>query len=353
MKNKIGQLLLHIIGCIAFLSLPVLLSPDVSWNFKFLRLPPFQENFLSYTFLLLFFYFNYFWLIPKLYFKEKYFYFILCILACYTVIAFLPDLLVPGNHILHRPPPLPDHFNDGMPPMGPPPGHGPFAGAPRFEHLFQFVIVLVLSALIRTNNRLKQTEKEKVNAELSYLKAQINPHFLFNTLNSIYSSAIEENADNTASAVVKLSGMMRYVISEAHNDYVSLEKEINYITDYIDLQKIRLGETVNLQYHVTGYSTGKKIAPLVLISFIENAFKHGVNPEEKSDIAIDIGINENILQMLVTNSKVKTVNGNALKNNIGLDNTRNRLQLLYPSTHELAIKEDEKEFIVLLKINLQ
>ena len=236
--------------------------------------------------------------------------------------------------------------------MGPP-GRRPFGGPPRFEHLFQFSIVLVLSALIRTNNRLKQTEKEKVNAELSYLKAQINPHFLFNTLNSIYSSAIEENADNTASAVVKLSGMMRYVISEAHNDYVPLEKEINYISDYIDLQKIRLGNTVNLQYHVTGNSTGKNIAPLVLISFIENAFKHGVNPEEKSNIAIDIAINENILQMLVTNTKVKTVNASTLKNNIGLDNTRNRLQLLYPFRHELAITEDEKEFIVLLKINLQ
>ena len=106
-----------------------------------------------------------------------------------------------------------------------------------------------MSTMIKINNRLKQTEKEKIDAELSYLKAQINPHFLFNTLNSIYSSAIEENADNTATAVVKLSGMMRYVISEAHHDYVPLEKEINYITDYIELQKIRLGNTVNLQYH--------------------------------------------------------------------------------------------------------
>ena len=355
MKNKIGQWLLHITGCIAFLSLPVLLSPDVAWDFKFIKLPPFQENFLSYTFLLLFFYFNYFWLLPKLYFKEKYFHFILCIAICYAVVAFLPDMLVPGNHLhtTNRPPPPPNNFDNGMRPMGPGPGRGLFAFMPRFEHLFQFVIVLVLSALIRTNNRLKQTEKEKVNAELSYLKAQINPHFLFNTLNSIYSSAIEENADNTATAVVKLSGMMRYVISEAHHDYVSLEKEISYISDYIDLQKIRLGNTVRLDYKVTGNTTGKKIAPLVLISFIENAFKHGVNPEEKSGITIDIGIEDNHLQMLVSNSKVKTINSNTLRNNIGLDNTRSRLQLLYPNRHELVIKEDEKEFIVLLKINLQ
>jgi len=346
MKNKTGQVLLHITGCIAFLSLPVLLSPDVSWNFKFLKLPPFQEDFLSYTLLLLFFYLNYFWLIPALYFREKYLYYIAGIITCYVVIALLPDLLVPGNHGTPTGPP-PDHFNTAMP--GGPPSHV----IPRFEHLFQFIIVLILSALIRINNRLKQSEKEKVNAELSYLKAQINPHFLFNTLNSIYSSAIEENADNTASAVVKLSGMMRYVISEAHHDYVSLEKEIAYITDYIALQKIRLGDTVQVNYQVSGNATGKKIAPLVLISFIENAFKHGVNPEEKSAIATDIRITAQHLQLLVINSKVKTVNSDDRSTSIGIENTRNRLQLLYPAKHELVIKEDAKEFIVSLKINLQ
>jgi hypothetical protein len=347
MKNKTRQLILHITGCIAFLSLPVLLSPDVSWDFQFIKLPPFQEDFVSYTLLLLFFYLNYFLLIPKLYFKEKYIYYFTCIIAIYAVISLLPHLVIPGNHQPHLLSP-PGHAH---PPMEPPP-HGP-SRTPRFEHLFQFFIVLVLSALIRINNRLKQTEKEKINAELSYLKAQINPHFLFNTLNSIYSSAIEENADNTASAVVKLSGMMRYVISEAHNDYVSLEKEISYISDYIELQKIRLGNTVHVVYRVTGNHAGKKIAPLVLISFIENAFKHGVNPEEDSGIFIDIMINDDTLHMTVSNSKVKTINGEALKNNIGIENTRNRLQLLYPSKHELTIKEDEKEFIVLLKINLR
>ncbi|MFT3935649.1 MAG: sensor histidine kinase [Chitinophagaceae bacterium] len=361
MKNKTGQILLHITGCIAFLSLPVLLSPDVSWNFKFIRMAPFQEDFISYTLLLLFFYFHYFYLIPRLYFKEKFISYSLLILGSYILIAFLPDLLVPGNHPMpmHQPPLM--HFDNGgmpppngsgMPPMGPP--HPNFFWMiPRFEHLFQFFIVLVLSALIRINNRLKQTEKEKVNAELSYLKAQINPHFLFNTLNSIYSSALEENADNTASAVVKLSGMMRYVISEAHNEYVSLEKEIAYITDYIELQRIRLGNTVHIAYNVKGDRLGKKIAPLLLISFIENAFKHGVNPEEKSGIAIGIEIKEMTLQMNVSNSKVKTVNADAIKNNIGLENTSNRLQLLYPSKHELLIKQDDKEFIVSLKIDLQ
>ena len=351
MKNKTGQILLHITGCIAFLSLPVLLSPDVSWNFRFLQLPPFQEDFLSYTLILLFFYFHYFLLLPKLYFRKKYFFYFGCIVVSYAVIALLPDLLLPGNHTLNAPPPHTPFGNAGPP--GAPPHPGSWLGVPRFEHLFQFSIVLILSALLSINNRLKQAEKEKVNAELSYLKAQINPHFLFNTLNSIYSSAIQENADNTATAVVKLSGMMRYVISEAHNDFVSLEKEINYISDFIELQKIRLGDTVQVKYHLSGVSRGKKMAPLVLISFIENAFKHGVNPEQRSVIAIEIDIQEETLQLLVSNAKVSTVNAGTIKHNIGLENTRNRLQLLYPSKHELTIDEDEKEYMVLLKINLK
>jgi LytS/YehU family sensor histidine kinase len=227
------------------------------------------------------------------------------------------------------------------------------SGKPRFEYLFQFMMVLVLSAMIRINNRLKQIEKEKVHAELSYLRAQINPHFLFNTLNSIYSSAIDENADNTASAVVMLSGMMRYVISESQHQYVPLENELSYISDYIELQKIRLGETVHLAYTVSGDPAGKQVAPLILISFIENAFKHGVNPEEDSRINIEIIISGHMLQLSVLNRKVNTVNGHAAENKVGLKNTSNRLNLLYPSKHQLLVKEDEKEYMVLLKINLQ
>jgi Histidine kinase len=344
MKNKKGQILVHIIGCIAFLSLPVIFSPDFSSTFGFIKVHAFQRSFLTYTFLLLFFYLNYFWLITNLYFEKKYFYFFLCILLCYAVISFVPDFIIPRNHFLPGPPG--PGFADGA--AGP--GHFDFLHAE--QPLFQFFIVFILSTMIRINNRWKQSEKEKVNAELSYLKAQINPHFLFNTLNSIYSSAINENADNTASAIVKLSGLMRYVISEAHHTFVSLEKEINYISDYIELQQIRLGNTILLSYEVTGDPAGKKIAPLILISFIENAFKHGVNPEDNSSIRIRIEINGHNLNMTVANRKVKNSTDDTLKNGIGLENTKIRLQLLYPSKHLLEIKEHENEFLVLLKIVL-
>ena len=346
MKNKTGQLLLHVTGCIAFLSLPVLLSPDLSQTLHFIGLPPFQQDLLSNVLILLFFYLNYFRLLPALYFKQQYLLYFLCLLAGYCIVALLPGWLIPDNRMLRLPPP---EFMKGPQPPGPLPG--PFLLIPLLGHLFQFTIVIILSALIQINQRLRQTEKEKVNAELSYLKAQINPHFLFNTLNSIYSSAIAENAENTANAIVKLAGMMRYVISEAHSDFVSLEKEINYIGDYIELQKIRLEKTVHISFVVSGSFSGKKIAPLLLISFIENAFKHGVNPEAAGDIHIEISSNHDKLQLLVSNTKVATPASES--SNIGIENTRGRLQLLYPSRHELLITEDETTFHVHLKIDLQ
>ena len=161
-----------------------------------------------------------------------------------------------------------------------------------------FLTALFVFLSLRINKQLKQTEEDKLNTELSYLKAQINPHFLFNTLNSIYSLAITENADQTSSAIVKLSGMMRYVISEANKDFVSLEKEVNYVKDYIEMQKLRLGNTVKIDPSVSGHYFIKKIAPLMLISFIENAFKHGVNAEAHSVILIELNIIDNDLTLI-------------------------------------------------------
>src|ERR1700748_3501739 len=188
--------------------------------------------------------------------------------------------------------------------------------------------------MLKISNRLKLAEREKVNAELSYLKAQINPHFLFNTLNSIYSLAIEKS-DYTATAVVKLSGMMRYVITDASHKFVSLEKEINYISDYIELQKIRLDDSIKLSYSVSGDPADKIVAPLVLISFIENAFKYGVNAEENSEIKIHIDSTKGYVHLRVFNKKVKIQQVNTHTSGLGIENTINRLQLLYPGRHKL------------------
>ena len=130
-------------------------------------------------------------------------------------------------------------------------------GRKRFEvfialkRVFQYVLIIFLGIILQINRRLKKAESDKIITELAYLKSQINPHFLFNTLNSIYSLAIVGSA-NTANAVVKLSGMMRYVLNDASKDWVSLEQEINYISDYIELQKIRFEEAVAIEFTVDG-----------------------------------------------------------------------------------------------------
>jgi hypothetical protein len=338
-RGKTLPILIHVIGCIVFLSLPILFSPDIFRLGSLLHLPHFLRDFMAYVLLLLFFYLNYYVLIPTLYFKKKYFTFTLLAIIYYLVVAIVPHVIINEDRFTHTP----DFFANQMPP----PFHNPFK-----EHFFEFLVVLTLSLMLKINSRLKLAEKQKVNAELSYLKAQINPHFLFNTLNSIYSLAIEKS-DYTATAVLKLSGMMRYVITDVNNKFVPLEKEISYLSDYIELQKIRLDNAIKLDYFVLGDTTNKEIAPLVLISFIENAFKYGVNAEENSEIKIQITITKAYLHLSIFNNKVHIHPINVKKSGLGIENTKQRLHLLYPGNHKLTIKDAKNTFSVLLSLYLK
>lgn len=338
MKEKAGLIAIHIACCFAFLSLPILFAPGPGFSFDILSNPHTLRDFFGYVLMLLFFYFNFYILIPKLYFTKKYVLFYALVIACFIAITAIPKLFIL------------DTF-DPMHRMG--------NGTPRswymFEvghTMFQFLVVFFVSLFVKLNTRLKQIEREKLGTELSYLKAQINPHFLFNTLNSIYSLAIQKS-DNTPLAVVELSSMMRYVISEADNDYVALQKEIEYINSYIALQKIRLGKTVNLWFEVAGDMGGIKIAPLILIPFIENAFKYGVNPEENSLIKIDIHMEGNTLHLHVVNNKVKVSPVLKAEGGLGISNAKTRLNLLYPAKYKLDIMDNEKDFLVSLKIDLK
>ncbi len=188
--------------------------------------------------------------------------------------------------------------------------------------------------------------------ELGALKNQVNPHFLFNTLNSLYAMALRDKAISTADNIMKLSGLMRYVVTETNNAFVTLEKELNYINGYIQLQKIRLDKNVKLNYHVEGSSGSLQIAPLILIPFIENAFKHGVNPDEDSQIDIRISTEGSSLKLIVVNKKVSIQNSVHEQSGLGLENTKSRLRLLYPSRHDLFLSNDKKTFRVVLTIDL-
>jgi hypothetical protein len=345
MNTKTNQIITHILGCVIILALPVLFSPDLSSDLRFVNARGFQRDFIFTILLVLFFYLNYFILIPELYFKKKYFLFFSAGFLSFLLMFLLIIQIFPAEN-MHLGPPAEEMG------MRQPPPFGGFVIKEFRKFLFQFVAVFVLSLMMKINNRWKQTEKEKLNAELSYLKAQINPHFLFNTLNSIYSLAIEKS-DYTATAVVKLSEMMRFVTTEANNDFVSLEKELTYISSYIELQKIRFGNTIRLIFNVEGNPVGQKIAPLILIPFVENAFKHGVNPEENSYIQITINVTENVLRMMVFNNKVNVRIQNEMRTEQGLENTKNRLHHLYPAKHLLVIDDEKSAFSVSLTINMK
>jgi len=342
--DKIRQLLIHIAGCVTFLALPIVFSPDASNLYDLLRFPPAMRDFIIYVLLLLFFYFNFFWLIPTFYFRRKYFTFILLGIACFALIVLLPNALIAGDNVFHhRPPPLP--FRD----RPAPPKHSLLIDMG--HQIFLFLAVFFFSLILKIRHRWKQAEQEKLNAELSYLKAQINPHFLFNVLNSIYSLAVVKS-DETPTAVIKLSGMMRYVLNDAGHHMVPLSREIDYIRDYIELQRIRFGTSLPLTFVVNGMPSGQLIAPLILISFVENAFKYGINASEDAAIEIDINIEEQSLQFHVFNKKVTFNDIPAASSGLGIDNTRKRLELLYPGRHALEITDGADHFSVSLSLQL-
>ncbi|OPZ98880.1 MAG: Sensor histidine kinase YpdA [Bacteroidetes bacterium ADurb.Bin408] len=341
------KVFMHVFGSLIFLSLPVVFSPDFDESLNLIFISPFQRNFFTYLLLLGFFYINYYLLIPRFFTGRRYLIYFLLISIIFICVVLLPQIIFGF--------PRPHFGPHDMPPSGPPPHHHKAFDFFRFisfgPPVIQFIIILIFSIMLRLYDQLRHTEKEKAVAELSYLKAQINPHFLFNTLNSIYALSIEKS-DATPSAVVKLSGIMRYIINEASQDMVSLEKEITYIRDYIELQKIRFGDTIRLVFSVDGRTEGLVISPLILITFIENAFKYGINPEKNSSIEISIRVEGSWLTLKTFNYKAANIIADETQSKLGLKNTLKRLNSIYPGTHTLTIDETEGAYSCELKINL-
>ncbi|GEP51544.1 hypothetical protein FNO01nite_22160 [Flavobacterium noncentrifugens] len=346
MPYKLRSIILHILGIFAFLSIPVLTSPDFSSNRDMLMVSEFRKDFFSYFLLLLFFYANFYYFIPKFYFPKKLFLYFSVIFISYAIIVGLPDFFFPSGFHDMDPGPM---MQPGMDDHPMPPNQMFFM--PQGGSLLQFLLVLSLSFIIKINSQLTEINSEKLKAEVSYLKAQINPHFLFNTLNSLYALTIEKS-DAAPDAVLKLSNMMRYVVSESSNDFVPLEKEINYIKDYVDLQRLRISDESNLEFSVKGSSKGKRIAPLVVIPFIENAFKYGINSEENWHIAIAIDLSGDDFLLDVINNQVHVHIPEEEASEQGIENTAKRLEFIYPGEHELQINDNKDNFQVHLKIKL-
>lgn len=196
-----------------------------------------------------------------------------------------------------------------------------------------------------------QAEKEKVTAELQLLKAQVHPHFLFNTLNNIYSFSLE-NSPKTPGLILKLSSLLSYILYDCKAEEVLLEKEIEVMKNYIDLEKERYGNKIEISLNIEGDIKDKYIAPLLLLPFLENAFKHGTSEQlEKPWLSMDIAVKQHSMRCKIVNSKNEYVP--ASENGIGIQNVKKRLEFLYPGKHELKMTSEENFFVVSFLLELK
>ena len=199
----------------------------------------------------------------------------------------------------------------------------------------------------------QQLEKEKLESELKLLKSQINPHFLFNTLNNLYVLALNQSK-RTPETVHKLSELMSYMLYEINQHEVPLKKELYYIENYIALEKLSYESRLDISLNIYSELNSIMIAPMMILPFVENCFKHGVSKQlTHSWIRIDISFSDNILTIKVENSKnPKAATTMRAVSGIGLQNVRKRLSLIYPDRHQLDIHDEEESYLVILKLNI-
>ncbi len=222
---------------------------------------------------------------------------------------------------------------------------------------FMLLSFIIAYGFIKNSFKNKEEQakllQQKSQAEIRALKAQINPHFLFNTLNNLYGTALVEDSPKTAGRIEQLAGIMRHAVESSKNDSIGIEKEIKFIHDYIEIQQIRLPDvpTISVIHDINWNEQPAEIAPLILMTFIENAFKYGISTNQESFVNISLIIDNKQLVFVCKNSIVQRMQVEA-GTGTGIDNTKKRLELLYPQNHTLQILEEENEFNIRLTINL-
>lgn len=291
------------------------------------------------VFWLIIFYVNWYYLIPKYLARNRIVLYIVNVLALLMVYGLLKS---PLDYYVFR------QYNTNMKAV--------YTSQRLLEYgLGGLVLVFISSGLkvtgnyIRNERRNKELENQKLVAELAFLKSQVNPHFLFNTLNNIYSLAYKQHPD-TPDAIMKLSLLMRYMLYESNDTLVCLDKEVEHIHNFIDLQKLRLREQTSIKFNIEGDIEGKQIAPMLMMTLVENAFKHGLVSKNEIGILINLKVDGNELKFSTANNisthKKRDFGG------IGLENLRQRLKLLYHNRHKLTFEEKDGVFYATMKLYL-
>ena len=283
-------------------------------------------------------------LVPKFVLKNRigiYFVFIVCITAIIIELNVYVDQWLNIHQLIES----------ALHKAGPPPKHHDHD----HNHDWDLALIAITSLVIGVGTSVtaiqkwqkdkqlhQEMEQDKISSELSFLKAQINPHFFFNTLNNIY-ALTHIDAETSRKAIHQLSRMMRYVLYDTQNSTTFLSQEIAFVKDYISLMQLRLTDAVKIDLKSPDALKDMAIAPMIFLPFIENAFKHGISATSPSKIEIHIGQNGSMVDLHVINTIIKEQNNNLeAGSGIGLNNTRRRLDLLYPGKHILQIREDSE-----------
>jgi len=221
---------------------------------------------------------------------------------------------------------------------------------------FNTFLIMVVALLIRISMKWFQDQKiksemlfQQQTQELALLKAQVNPHFFFNTLNNIY-SLVYKKSDDAPAALLKLSEIMRYMIYDSKTDTVPLPNELEHLENYLELEKLRLKDPNFISYQVDGDAAGKMIPPMLLLSFVENAFKHGKKRVKNPGITIRLNIESDRLHFMVANYTLGKKADGSEAGGIGLKNITRRLELLYPGKHSLHILDESDQYVVNLEL---
>jgi two-component system LytT family sensor kinase len=368
--KKLLTIVIHTAVWVCFFLLPFIFRPqgrEIPMNISNRFIAIFTTNGI---FLVAFYYFNTLVLLPKLLFQKRWLWYAVSIVACLVIFMYVPreiaNLIVPPEDFsfkmeaFKQKEQIVDTLKQWK--MRPRYGGG-MRGSSRFiffpgsNALFFLVFLIstcisVIQQWLKSEETKKEVETEKLNTELSFLKSQVNPHFFFNTLNNIYSLAVV-GSEKTAPAIMKLSAIMRYILTDTQSDTVPLENEVNFINNFIDLQRVRLTDKVVVAFITEGTIANQQIAPLLFIPFVENAFKYGVSTKENSVISITIKATETAVNLYTTNTIVKADNGILDTTGIGINNVKRRLDLLYPDKHNLVIANDGNQFFVTLDISIK
>lgn len=337
-------ILLHLLFWACLLALPILLGPSSqSQNPEEIQ-RNFQWNLFFFVFGLAnipIFYINTEILIPKVLKRYNILAYLAFLVVGYIIMVGLNDLIF---DLL---------FKDLIPPQRPRGGGG---GMKRFTYLriiFQYLFIIAigisyrfLSDNLKEQEAKKEEENERLKSELSFLRSQISPHFMFNVLNSIVSLS-RRKPENVEPVVIKLSELMRYMIYETSDSKVAISKESNYLESYIELQRIRFGNDIHIEFKSQIASASGAIEPMLLIPFVENAFKHGVGLVEKPTISIELIDSSTQLHFVVKNKiSNQPLEKKDESSGIGLTNVRRRLELLYPENHTLHISTLDNSYVV-------